>query len=206
MVKMSRLPDLDDFLPEPTPEVKVAAPPQPSTRLDESPTSPPNFVTNEPPQLPAAPPQVVGILNPFDGEVIDLNAAESMDVDALLTLYERLDRINKQAYSVMIRVREKLASMTEGDAATRRVRGVRRVAKVAMPSVSFESAALKSLWNEFPDLREQVLKIESIGVQMREYAKLVNTSSDDARFVEFRDKLTKACRGRVGTPSITIEV
>lgn len=204
---------LDDLLPIVVPlrvESLPDAMPIASTTTDsERSSATPTFVMNDgpPTDLPAevASPRIVSIVDPFEGEIIDLNAAESSDVDALITLYEKLDRINGQAYAVMLRIRERLANMAEGDAKTRRVRGKNRVAKIELSDVRFESAVLKQLWEEFPKLRDECLKIDAIGVKAREYAKLATTASDDPQFTAFRDRLTAACKGRTGTPALKIE-
>ena len=139
------------------------------------------------------------VMNPFTGEMTRLD-----DIDGLITLYEGLDEVNKQANAVMVRVREVLAAKAEGDSKTRRVCGEHRKAKLEFPSESFTQRDLRTIWEEFPDLRDQVLKIDEIGVSLREYRKLVNTSGGE-RFTEFRDRLTRACKGCVGLPTLKVE-
>lgn len=139
------------------------------------------------------------VMNPFTGEMTRLD-----DIDGLIGLYEGLDKVNKQAYAVMVRVREVLAAKAEGDSKTRRVCGERRKAKLEFPSESFTQRDLRTIWEDFPDLRDQVLKIDEIGVSLREYRKLINTSGPE-RFMEFRDKLTRACKGCVGLPTLKVE-
>jgi hypothetical protein len=140
------------------------------------------------------------ITDPMTGEIFDVR-----DIDSLISLYERRKVVNDQIYSVLVRIRLALANLTEGDAVTRRVRGKKRSAKIKMPDVSFEQAVLKELWNSHQKLALEYLKIETVGVRMKEYKKLVGTSSTEPDFIFFRDALTRAERGRVGTPSLTIE-
>jgi hypothetical protein len=140
------------------------------------------------------------IVCPLTGEIADVK-----DADGLIDLFERLKEKNDAIYAAMLRCRTALSELTEGDAATRRVRGKRRAAKIEMPKVSFEQSVLKELWNSHPELAVEYLKIESIGVQMTPYKKLVNTTGTGADFKYFRDALTAACRGRAGTPSVTVE-
>ena len=138
---------------------------------------------------------------PLSGELVSIK-----DADGLIDLYERLKAKNDAIYSAIVRCRQALADLTEGDAATRRVQGKRRRAKITMPDVSFEQAELKALWNSHPKLALEYLKISQIAVQMTPYKRLVNTSSPEPDFTYFRDALTKACKGRVGTPSVAVEL
>jgi hypothetical protein len=141
------------------------------------------------------------IVNPFTGEITRIG-----DVDGLISLYEGLDKVNKRAYAVMQRVREAMASHAEGDAKTRRIRGEKRRAVLTFPSESFEQSGLKELWAEFEGetFCAEVLKIDSIGVKLREYKKLINTSGDE-RFNDFRDRLSQSCKGAIGLPTVKIE-
>lgn len=195
----------DDFLPE-APKQQPTEPAKPITvmslvnsatseRLPDTGGQP--FQVEIEPEDPDA--WMHQVMNPLNGEVVELN-----DVDGLIDMLERLDEVNKNIYATMMRIRETLFGMTEGDAKTRRVRGERRSIKFTCPAESFTQADLKALWEAYPDLRDQYLKIAEIGVQLREYKKLVGTSGGE-RFTEFRDKLTKANRGIVGTPSFEIE-
>lgn len=139
------------------------------------------------------------LFDPFTGEII-----ADEDIDGLIEMYERLDKTNKTVYAVLCRIREKLAAKTEGDAKTRRVRGQTRACVLSFPSESFEQAMLKETWEEFPELRDEALKIDSIGVKLREYRKLQNTTGGE-RFIAFRDRLARACRGCVGLPTLKVE-
>lgn len=141
------------------------------------------------------------IVCPLTGEVVSIS-----DVDALADMYERLDKQNKRLYAAICRVRNALADLTEGDAATRRLRGKRRQVKVTMPSVKFEQSVLKALWESHPDLAHEFMRISQVDVKLREFNKLENMTSDDPAFVYFRDTLTKACRGRDGLPSVAVEM
>lgn len=162
----------------------------------------------EPPRgqiLPAPPESQQGEFDDFDlicpitGEVVDKD-----DVDALISTYERSKRINDRCYAVMLEIRLLLAAKTEGDAKTRRVRGKTRAAKVEFPSDSWDQSLLKEAFHSFPQHRDSCLKIDSVGVQLREYKKLVNTSGTPD-FNTFRDMVTKANRGQTGTPTVTVE-
>lgn len=137
--------------------------------------------------------------DPLTGEVVRTD-----DVDGLIEMFERLDRENRRVYYTMCRIREALGKLTEGDAVTRRLKGRRKAAKVVMPDVKWEQSIVRECWQSYPSLRDEYLKIESIGVRMREYQKLVNTSGVP-EIETFRNMLTAACKGRVGLPTVTVE-
>lgn len=139
------------------------------------------------------------IMDPLTGELIDRE-----NVDGLIGMYESLDKANKIIYATCCRIRETLAEKTEGDAKTRRVRGHRRVCVLEFPSESFEQRLLKEAWADFPDLRDEALKIDSIGVKLREFRKIKATSGGE-RFNEFRDRISMASRGCVGLPTLKVE-
>lgn len=158
--------------------------------------------TGPAPVQPTAPPDLPGleIECPLTGEIV-----EPDDVDTLIDTYERLKLKNDQIYAVMLKIRLALAAQTEGDAVTRRVVGKRRRAKVTMSDEQFDQSVLKELWNSHEELARQYMKIASLSVAMREYRKLANTSSNQPDFVFFRDAMTRANRGRTGTPTIAVE-
>lgn len=137
---------------------------------------------------------------PYTGEIYAPD-----DIDGLIDLYERAKHFNDQAYSVQIAARVALAALTEGAAKTRRLQGERRKCVVEMPSDTWEQRVLKELWQEFPKIAEKYLRIETIGVRLTEFKKLVNTSSNQADLIEFRNRLSAACRGATGTPTVKLE-
>lgn len=140
------------------------------------------------------------LTNPLTGEIVD-----ETSIDELIDCYEYIDAKDKQIFAVKQRIKHLLLARTEGSAATRRVAGERRVAKLTLPAESFEQATLKRLWAEMPDLAEKYLRIESIAVQMREFNKLRGTSTDQPDLAAFRDALTAASRGRASLPSVSVE-
>lgn len=154
-----------------------------------------------PPEQPAGGPMLEPneILCPLTGEITEID-----NVDGLVDMLERLNEVDAKIYATKLAIRKSLAALTEGDAKTRRVRGARRQAVVEMPGDSYEQSVLKECWAEYQDLRDQVLKIDTIGVKAREYKKLVNTSGD-TRFNQFRDAVARANRGPTGVPTVKIE-
>jgi hypothetical protein len=142
----------------------------------------------------------IAIDDPLEpGRWVDLG-----DADALIGLYEKLDLFDKRVYTTKLRIREQLVQLSEGDAKTRRVRGLNRVAVLSMPDDSWDQSILREAWNSYPDLADEMLAISSLRVKMREYKKAVNTAGTPA-FNTFRDMLTSANRGPTGTATVKIE-
>ena len=142
------------------------------------------------------------IISPFDREIIDLD--DSKSTDKLIGLLEQIKNTEKQLYAVKPLVVRELAARTEGDAKTRRVMGDDRLAKVTMPDLSWDQGILKEAWNSYPKFRDMCLKIGEITVALRDWKKIENTTGGDD-FNQFRDMVKAACRGAIGSPSITIE-
>jgi hypothetical protein len=147
----------------------------------------------------AAEPLVEELVDPTNGEIIS-----RQDIDGLIDAFERIKAVNDVCYATLIQIRVALAALTEGTAKTRRVKGRRRKAKVEMPGDSWDQSQLKEAFNSYPQYRDDVLKIDTIGVKLREYAKLINTAGDES-FTQFRDMVTRANRGPSGTPSVKVE-
>jgi hypothetical protein len=128
------------------------------------------------------------------------------DPDSLIEAYQDLKAKGDQLYAVQIAIRTKLAAMTEGqsEAKTRRVQGRRHKVKVEMPSPGWDQSILKEAWNSYPALRDQVLKIDTVGVKAREWKKLAETAG--APDLEtFRDMVKSAIKPPSGVPTITVE-
>jgi len=138
--------------------------------------------------------------DPLTGEIIDTDS-----IDAMLDRFDALDEFNRKLYGVLLALRRAIAAKTEGGGVTRRVAGRLRRAKVVMPDESFDQTKLKELWHGYPALAQEFLKIDTVGVRKREYAKLVGTASDQEDFCAFRDALKAANCGRTGTPKVFIE-
>jgi len=137
--------------------------------------------------------------NPISGSVVD-----PADADGLISAIEQC----KETYDVLGRfygqLRRALGDLTTGDAKTRRVRGNQRRAVVTMPGDRWEQSILKEAWNAYPQLRDQVLKIDKIGVKLRELKKIENESGPDS-FEQFK-KMILSARSKSDTlPTIKIE-
>lgn len=140
-----------------------------------------------------------GITNPLTGQPVDPD-----DIDDLIDCFEHVKSVADQCYAVKKRVAERLASLTNGDKKTRRIEGVRRRAKVEMPSTAWDRKLLRSAWDGFPGVADRCLKIETIGVVAVEYKKLLETTGGPV-LMDFIAAVKAADRGPQGTPTITVE-
>ena len=134
-----------------------------------------------------------------DGVLVDVSS-----VDELATAYEEIRAAEQALRTRKLLVVEALARHATGTARTERVRGEVRRVKIEQPRASWDAAALRKAWERFPNFRERYLKIDKIGVQMREFKKLQHEAGP-AEFEEFRRLVLEAERGPSGQPRITIE-
>lgn len=141
------------------------------------------------------------LINPVTEAIID-----HTNIDAMIDAYEEMKAFGDRLYAAQIAIRNKLADLTKGqtDAKTRRVQGMRRRVMIEMPSAGWDQSILKEAWNAYPDLRDQCLKIDTVGVKAREWKKLENTAG--APHLEaFRNMVKAAIKPPSGTPTVKIE-
>lgn len=136
-----------------------------------------------------------------DGEMVDMT-----DADALITAYERIEKMDATVYAVKTQIKQALAAMTEGDKKTRRVAGKSRVAVVTMPSGSWNNSKLKEAYNSYPQFRDQYLRIESVAVKAVEFNKTRSMAIvDNAPLETFVGMVAAAEQPPSGNPSVKIE-
>jgi hypothetical protein len=139
------------------------------------------------------------VISPLDGECVAYD-----DVDALISLYEAVEKADKRLYATKLLIRDALAHLSEGDAKTRRVAGNQRTAKLTFPSETYDQGIMRDVWESHPDFRDTYLRIASFRPMKREITKLKNTSGTD-ELNEVRDKLAAAKRDPHGPPTVKIE-
>lgn len=125
------------------------------------------------------------------------------DVDALIAAFEESDRVYRTAREFRAQVAHALLANTEGDAKTRYVRGQLKRAKVELADDSWDQKTLMQCWETYPHYSRSVMKIASLRVAMREYRK-IEKEAGAGEFMTFRDLLTKANLGPIGTPKISV--
>ena len=139
------------------------------------------------------------IQSPLDGELVDVT-----DIDALISLYERVDQFDKQCFRCKQLIREALGNLTEGDAKTRRVQGEQRKAKLEFPSDNWDQSILREAFQSYPQYRDEFLRIEKLAPRLRDVRKLINTTGSDA-LNTFRDMVVGARRPSTAPPTLKIE-
>lgn len=136
-----------------------------------------------------------------DGEVVDAE-----DPDALIDAYERIEAIDLKVYQAKVLLKQALAGLSTGDKKTRRVGGKRRTVVVTMPSPGWSQSLLKEAFNSYPQFRDELLRVDTIGVKARELGKARETSKPtDPAWETFRNMVVGAETPPSGNPSIKIE-
>lgn len=139
------------------------------------------------------------VVDPLTGEIVS-----TTDADALIELWARLREIDAQIYAAKTATARALASLTTGDAKTRRVQGQRLRCVVEMPSTNWDNSRLKEAWHAFPRWRDTYLRISEISPNLREVNKLRNMSGPPD-LETFRAMVLGAERESTATPRIKIE-
>jgi hypothetical protein len=139
------------------------------------------------------------IVDPTTGELVD-----TKNVDQLIACHDRVAKKAGELYDLKKQLAHTLCALTTGDLKTRRIRGEQLCAKVEIPDDYWDQSILKEAYNSFPKFRNEFLRIESVGVRLREWKKLQGTTGP-ADMEAFKRMIGSANRGPSGTPKITIE-
>jgi len=139
------------------------------------------------------------LVDPLDGRLINIE-----DVDSLIDAYEQAKEASTALYAWQNKLRETLGNKATGDAKSQRVRGRRRIVKVTKPSETWDQSILKEVYNSYPDKRDELLRVSTIGVKAREFKKATQTNGPDD-FNNFVKMISSARRLPAGLPTINIE-
>ncbi len=140
------------------------------------------------------------IADPITGELID-----PTDADAMAEAYDRMEALAGDLAGAMKAIRVAFGDLaSEGDAKTRRVRGAKHRVKVEMPSPTWNQAALRQAWREWPQIAPEFIRIDRFGVRLREVAKIKNEAGG-TDFAAFRRLLLGAEEAPTAPPRIVIE-
>ena len=142
-----------------------------------------------------------------DNEILDPITGELMsptDINALLDSYERLDREDRRIVAAKMLIRAAIGDLAVLPQKTQRLRGVRLTAVVERPDSTWDQSQLRAAWAQFPELRDEVLRIESLGVKRREFAKWRATTGDKS-FADLTQMIAQAERPATGPPRVRIE-
>ncbi len=137
---------------------------------------------------------------PIRGEVIGVDSA-----DGLIDAFEFVKAKEAELYACKRLIIAALDKLGTSEATTKRVQGERRRVKIEAPKIGWDQSKLKIVYEAFPELRDQALRIESVGVDKRKWDMVQRTSGPEV-FEQFKGRIAEACKGPTGSPSVTIEV
>lgn len=143
------------------------------------------------------------MIDPITGEIILSN-----DIDMMLSYIQQAEKTIAMIRSSMQQVKDVIYSKAQfGETKTARVQGDKYKCKIELPSkIVWDQKILSHIYSVYPHgtIVDNVVKIASYKVDMREYKKIINTvGSDD--FNKFKDELIAANLGTMGMPRFTIE-
>lgn len=141
------------------------------------------------------------LMNPLTGALVDTD-----DIDSLIRACDDAKRQLDDLRCFEDMLRRTIGERATGTTKTRRIRGKQLVAKVEMPDDTWDNSILKEAWNSYPDLRDEFLKISTVGVKLREFKKMVGTTSDDAKFETLKKMISSAKKPATAAPKVTIEM
>lgn len=152
------------------------------------------------------------VMNPVDGQLYNLDDVDDLirgcsDVQQQIADLRTLEHTMRQhAWNLSERAREKAGDkFTKG----RRLRGKAYIAKLEQGDLTPNQKMLRETWDKFtekPQVRDEFLKIASIGIKAREVTKLSSTSTTDPDLLLFKDMLKAALdNGSRGMPTLKQE-
>lgn len=141
------------------------------------------------------------IFDPTNGELIDPTNA-----DALIEAFVRIREFDSRLFAAKRAVQAALLALSDGDSTskTRRVRGRVHRAKLTLPSDGWSQPLLKEAWHAYPQFRDEVLRIDAIGVKAREFAKFKNETGPED-WSQFKRMVEGASQPATAMPTITVE-
>lgn len=140
-------------------------------------------------------------------QTLELPTGEKVDptdTDELLKIWKRCSAVAAKCRASVTLLASLVAKQTpDVDARTRRAEGSRLRGTVEVPADGYDNKQLIHLWNTTdPEVRTRVLKIKEVGIQKREFDKLVNSKLPPK--LELLVKQIRAANtGPAGNPRIT---
>lgn len=143
------------------------------------------------------------MIDPMTGEIILGN-----DIDMMLSYIQQAEKTITMIRNSMQQVKDVIYQKAQfGEGKTARVHGDKYKCKIEMPSkIMWDQKKLSHIYSVYPHgtIVDNVVKIASYKVDMREYKKIINTVGN-SDFQIFKDELLAANLGTTGTPRFTIE-
>lgn len=140
------------------------------------------------------------LIDPTTCEVIAATDPDAL-IDALERIRGRKSELAAAERSIIEAIYTQVSNL---DGKTRRLRGARRRCKITLPDASWDQPALKFIWEQYPQYRGELLRVERVGVNIREYRKALNEVGRPD-FQECVRAIVNAERQPTGLPSVAIE-
>ena len=146
-----------------------------------------------------AEPTVGEIFDPLTGELVSTD-----DVDGMIDFYERVMLLEKELRAAKVQLQRAFAAHSKGVARTRRVEGERRKVRIELPGPGWDQPRLKEAWGAYPRFRVPYLRVDAVGVNLREYKKLIETTGP-GDLMAFKSLVSAARKPSTGNPRVAIE-
>jgi hypothetical protein len=142
------------------------------------------------------------IIDPTTGVVVDVSNQDDL-IDALENIEVELKKFHALKRRVSIALTD-LTTLSGVETKTRHVAGDRREVEITMPDDYYDQSKLREVWNSYPDMSRQYLRIEKLAVQRRNFKKAMATSGTPA-FETFKKMIEQANMGPTGIPYVKIK-
>lgn len=139
------------------------------------------------------------IADPTTGELISIT-----DVDELASALNRINRIVASMSAAQMEIRAAIAFLAQGEGQTLRVRGAKHRCRVELPDDHLEQSVLRSAWDKYPGIADQVLKVERIGLKKTEWKKWQNERGP-LEFEQCKAEIKSAISPSMSIPKVTVE-
>lgn len=140
------------------------------------------------------------IMDPLTGEILDVGSS-----DGLINVWERLCAIDSAIRTAKLLIRDELGvRATEGDGRTKFVQGETRTAKIVLPSSKWNQQRMRELWDRFPRISGEYLRITELAPNLGKVNKLRSTTAE-GDLETFRILLLASEQDPTTAPTITIE-
>ena len=134
----------------------------------------------------------------LNGEILET-------ADDLIDAFEHLTEEKKRVEDKIRAIKDALYSLCKGEAVTQHVRGERRTCRVIKPKRCWDQRILRDAWDEFPEERNELLRIHALSVQLRPLDVAMRTSGPES-WTAFRNAVVDAEVPSDRSPSVKITI
>jgi len=125
--------------------------------------------------------------------------------DDLIDAFENLTEEKRQVEAELRVIKDALYSLCKGEAVTQHVRGERRKCRVIKPKRCWDQRILRDAWDEFPEERNELLRIRALSVQVRPLGVAMRTSGPES-WTAFRNAVVDAEAPSDRSPAVKITI